>query len=60
MLIKVDILIYFFRAEMHEKQLTDLHNKQLESLEREKQKTLEQEEMNNRESLLASKPESVV
>jgi phosphatidylinositol phospholipase C beta len=48
------------KAEIHQEQLNKRHTEQVEALDREKAKILEQEDMNHRESLLASKPESVV
>ncbi|KAK0413694.1 hypothetical protein QR680_006946 [Steinernema hermaphroditum] len=48
------------KAEKHEEQLTKRHQDQNEQLEKDYAKVLEQEEMNYRESLLASRPESVV
>uniref|UniRef100_A0A914VKT4 Phospholipase C-beta C-terminal domain-containing protein n=1 Tax=Plectus sambesii TaxID=2011161 RepID=A0A914VKT4_9BILA len=48
------------KSQKHEEQLTKRHQDQTEALEKEAAKTLEQEDMNYRETLLASKPETVV
>uniref|UniRef100_A0AC35FZG1 Uncharacterized protein n=1 Tax=Panagrolaimus sp. PS1159 TaxID=55785 RepID=A0AC35FZG1_9BILA len=48
------------KAEIHQEQLNKRHTEQVDILDREKAKALEQEEMNHRESILASKPESIV
>ncbi|TKR88475.1 hypothetical protein L596_012711 [Steinernema carpocapsae] len=48
------------KAEKHEEQLVKRHQDQNETLEKDYAKVLEQEEMNYRESLLASRPESIV
>uniref|UniRef100_A0A914C2G2 Phosphoinositide phospholipase C n=1 Tax=Acrobeloides nanus TaxID=290746 RepID=A0A914C2G2_9BILA len=48
------------KSQMHEEQLTKRHTEQVEILEKEASKAIELEDMNHRESLLASRPESVV
>lgn len=48
------------KRERHEEQLRMRHAEQRDIVQKEAAKALEQEEMNHRESLLASRPESVV